>query len=202
VEVERTPQLVKVLRLESYEDALHNTFSDKAVERLGEREKAFREAVGDEEYRIRYLVKLPLEASDSMLNLAKLEHPFEYTLEVLTDHGPRTEPVDLVETFNWRYGLRVHRLLTWVNEKDKTGKEKGGRSYRAVVASDREGKKRVLVVWRDMTGLDPAQERPFLEAQAKELGPFEEQWINGDSAANGFASLDGLFKRLMEEGAR
>ncbi|MGH7381115.1 MAG: site-specific DNA-methyltransferase [Candidatus Methylomirabilales bacterium] len=202
-EAERTPRLVKVLRLESYEDALHNSFSDKAVERLAEREKAYREAVGDEEYRIRYLVKLPLEASDSMLNLAKLEHPFDYTLEVLTDHGPKTETVDLVETFNWLHGLRVHRLLTWVNEKDKGGgKEKTGRAYRAVVAGDREGKKRVLVVWRDMTDLDPQVERPFLEAKAAELGPFEEQWINGDTAAKGFASLDGPFKRLMEEGER
>jgi adenine-specific DNA-methyltransferase len=201
-EAERTPRLVKVLRLESYEDALHNTFSDKAIERLAEREKAHREAVGEEEYRIRYLLKLPLDASDSMLNLAKLEHPFEYTLEVLTDHGPKTESVDLVETFNWLYGLRVHRLLTWVNKKDKAGKEKDGRLYRVVVGSDREGKKRILVVWRDMAGLDAAVERPFLEAQAKDFGLFEEQWINGDTAAQGFASLDGLFKRLMEEGER
>lgn len=201
-EAERTPRLVKVLRLESYEDALHNTFSDKAVERLAEREKAHRDAVGEDGYRLRYLVKLPVDASDSMLNLAKLEHPFGYTLEVLTDHGPKTETVDLVETFNWLYGLRVHRLLTWANEKDKAGKGKDGRSYRAVVASDREGKKRILVVWRDMSGLDPKVERPFLEAKTKELGTFEEQWINGDTAAKGFASLDGLFKRLMEEGER
>ena len=121
-------------------------------------------------------------------------------MEVLTDHGSKSETVDLVETFNWLYGLRVHRPLTWANEKDKAGKTKYGRSYRAVVASDREGKKRILVVWRDMAGLDPKVERPFLEAKAKEIGPFEEQWINGDTAAKGFASLDGLFKRLMEAG--
>jgi len=34
-----------------------------------------------------------------------------------------------------------------------------------------------------MTGLDPAKDREFLEAKAKEIGPFEEQWVNGDSAA-------------------
>jgi adenine-specific DNA-methyltransferase len=201
-EAERTPRLVKVLRLESYEDALHNTFSETSVERLAEREKAHRDAVAEDGYRLRYLVTLPVDASDSMLNLAKLEHPFDYTLEVLTDHGPKTETVDLVETFNWLYGLRVHRFLTWANEKDKAVKERDGRSYRAVVASDREGKKRILVVWRDMTDLDPKVERPFLEAKAGELGTFEEQWINGDTAAKGFASLDGLFKRLMEEGER
>ena len=201
-EAERTPKLVKVLRLESYEDALHNTFSEKAIESLSKREDAYREAVGEDEYRIRYMVKLPLEASDCMLNLSKLEHPFDYTIEVLTDFGPKTQTVDLVETFNWLYGLRVRRMHTWTNPKDKTGKQKEGRLYRAVLGTDREARKRVLVVWRDMTGLDPVTDREFLESKAKEFGPFEEQWVNSDTAAKGFASLDGLFKRLMEEGGR
>ena len=48
-----------------------------------------------------------------------------------------------------------------------------------------------------MTGLDPVKDREFLDAKAKEIGPFEEQWVNGDSAAKGFASLDALFKQLM-----
>lgn len=199
-EAERTPRLVKVLRIESYEDALHNTFSDSNIERLSWREKAYRQVVGDEEYRIRYLLKLPLEASDSMLSLARLEHPFDYTIETLSDYGPKTENVDLVETFNWLYGLRVHRVSSWINKTDKTKKDKEGRLYHAVSGTDREDKKRVLVVWRDMTGLDPIKDREFLEAKAKEIGPFEEQWVNGDSAAKGFASLDPLFKRLMTGG--
>jgi adenine-specific DNA-methyltransferase len=198
-EADRTPRLVKVLRLESYEDALHNTFSEKAIERLAGREKAYQDSVGDEKYRIRYLLALPVEKSDSMLNLAALEHPFDYTLEVLTDHGPRSETVDIVETFNWLYGLRVHRLLRRVNAKDRSGKKKTGRVYQAVIASDRERKKSVLVVWRDMTHLDAKLERPFLEEFAKDLGTFEERWINGDTAALGFVSLDGLFKRLIEQ---
>ncbi len=88
-EADRTPRLVKVLRLESYEDALHNTFSDSNIERLSGREKAYRQVVGDEEYRVRYLVRLPLEGSDSMLNLARLEHPFDYTIETLSDYGSK-----------------------------------------------------------------------------------------------------------------
>jgi len=199
-EAERTPRLVKVLRLESYEDALHNTFSESTFGRIAEREKAVKQMVGDEEYRIRYLVKLPLDASDAMLNLARLEHPFDYTMEVLTDVGPKTQSVDLVETFNWLYGLRVRRVFNWVNPADKTPTHKGGRLYRVVTGTDREGKKRVLIVWRDMEGLDPVKDRAFLEAKAEQIGPFEEQWINGDTAAKGFASLDGLFKRLMAVG--
>jgi adenine-specific DNA-methyltransferase len=201
-EAERTPRLVKVLRLESYEDALHNTFSERVADRLEAREKAYRELMGAEGFRISYLVKMPLLASDSMLNLSKLDHPFDYTLEVLTDHGPKTETVDLVETFNWLYGLCVRRLLTWVNVSDKTDREKEGRSYRAVVADDREGRKRILVVWRDMTSLDPKTERSFLEAKAETIGTVDQRLINGDTAAAGFASLDNLFKALMQEGER
>lgn len=196
-EVLRSPRLVKVVRLESYEDALHNTFSDRVIDRIAKREQAYLDVVGPDQYRVRYLIRLPLEASDAMLNLSKLERPFEYALEILTDHGPRAETVDLMETFNWLYGLRVHRVMTWVNVDDAV-QDGTGREYRAIVATDREGKKRILVVWRDMTGLDPQIERRFLETQVKALGSFDEVWINGDTATPGFASLDGLFRRLME----
>jgi len=121
-------------------------------------------------------------------------------MEVLTYFGPKTQTVDLVGTFNWLYGLRVRRVFTWVNPGDKTPMDKDGRLYRALTGTDREGRKRVLVVWRDMEGLDPVKDRAFLESKAAEIGPFEEQWINGDSAAKGFASLDGLLKRLMAGG--
>jgi adenine-specific DNA-methyltransferase len=192
-EAHRTPRLVKVLELESYEDALHNLAEAEARGRTAKKAEAVRTTAGEEGYRLNYLVKLPLEASDTMLNVEKLEHPFSYTIEVLTDAGPREQTVDLVETFNWLYGLRVKRLLSW---EAKQGKET--RKYRVVVATDRDNRKRILVVWRDMTDLDPKAERTFLEAEVAKLGDFEEKWINGDCAVPGFASLDGLFKRLME----
>ena len=129
-----------------------------------------------------------------MLNLAKLEHPFDYTIEVLGVDGPRTVTVDLVETFNFLYGLHVQRIETW---RDDAGK----RDYRAVKAKDRNGR-RVLVLWRDMDKLDPAVERKFLEARLKKDGPFDEAWISADCAVPGVQSLDGLFKRLLEEEER
>ena len=58
----------------------------------------------------------------------------------------------------------------------------------------------MLVVWRDMESLDPVVERQFLETRVKTEGPSDEMLINGDTAAPGIVSLDGLFKRLMEEG--
>lgn len=192
-EIARTPQLVQVIRLESYEDALHKVGVGEARGRTTKKAEAVRTTAGEERYRLNYLVKLPLDASDTMLNVKKLEHPFSYTVEVLTDDGPREQSVDLVETFNWLYGLRVKRLLTW---EAKQGKET--RKYRVVVATDRDNRKRILVVWRDITGLDPKAERAFLEVEIAKLGEFEEKWINGDCAVPGLASLDGLFKRLME----
>lgn len=193
-EAERTPRLVKVLRLEGYEDALHNLVSDETLEREMPRAKAFKEKVGGDAYRLTYMARLPLEASASMLNLAKLEHPFAYTIEVLGEDGPRTETVDLVETFNFLYGLHVQRIESWHDEAGK-------RDYRAVKARKADGR-RVLVLWRDMDKLDPAVERKFLEAQLKQDDPFDEAWINGDCAVPGVQSLDGLFKRLLEEEER
>ena len=193
-EIERTPRLVKVLRLERYEDALHNLITDDTVKREEPRAKAHKERLGEDAYRLSYLVRLPLEASASMLHLAALEQPFHYTLEVLTDDGPRVETVDLVETFNFLAGLHVERLETWVNDKDK-------RTYRTVKGKDRSGC-RVLVLWRDMENLDPVLERQFLEGKLKIEDPFDEMLINGDTATPGIKSLDGLFKRLLEEGER
>lgn len=214
-EAARTPRLVKIVRLESYEDALHNVAVAEAQGRTTKKASAIRAAAGEETYRLNYLVKLPMEASDTMLNVAALEHPFNYTIEVLTDSGPVSQTVDLVETFNWLYGLRVKRLLTWTHDGGTTSVSSPatktdatervppcGRTYRVVVATDREQRRRILVVWRDMADLDPRAERKFLETKVKELGDFEEMLINGDSAVPGFCSLDGLFKRLMEEGER
>ncbi|MEO0080835.1 MAG: DNA methyltransferase [candidate division WOR-3 bacterium] len=194
-EAERTPRLVKILRLESYEDALHNIATNGTQERVEKREQAYKNAVGESEYSIRYLVKLPLEATDTMVNLAKFEHPFSYTLEILTEDGPKQQQADLVETFNYLYGLRVKRYETWQHD---------GREYRVVKATDREGKRRVLVLWRDMDGLKPKEERDFLEAKLAELSAagesYDEKFINGDCAVPGITSLDALFKRLMTAG--
>ena len=207
-EAERTPRLVKVLRLESYEDALNNVAGPANMEKAASREKAYREVAGEDEYRLKYLVSLPLESSETMLNLAALEHPFDYTLEILTEKGPVRKSVDLMETFNYLYGLRVQKVETWVNEKDrvklKYNREKMPRKYRVIRAMDREQKRRMLVVWRDMIGLDPVTERKFLEAKVKDLAAngenYDEHLINGDTAAAGFVSLDPLFKRLMLAG--
>ncbi len=190
-EATRTPRLVKVLRLESYEDALHNLATDATLAASEAKAAAFQGALGAESYRLNYIARLPMEANPSMLQTARLDHPFRYSLEILTDDGAEARTVDLVETFNWLLGLDVQRVRRWQHEK---------RDYLAVLGRDRANK-RLLVVWRDTADLDPRAERVFLEKQVATLtkdAPFDRMLINGDSATPGFETLDGLFKQLME----
>jgi adenine-specific DNA-methyltransferase len=193
-EVEGTPRAVKVLRLEGYDDALHSLVTEKTLNEEQSRAKAHKKIIGENGYRLHYFVRLPLESSSGMLNLEGLEHPFDYKIEVLTEDGPRVEPVDLVETFNFLYGLHVSRVETWSSGKDK-------RVYK-VVKGRKDNGESTLTLWRDMTELDPVVERDFLEARLKSDGPFDEVLINGDSATPGVKSLDGIFKRLLEEQER
>ena len=194
-EADRTPHIIKVLRLESYEDALHNLVTEDTQNRETPRADAIRNMVGGDAYQLSYLVRLPLDANASMLHLDALDHPFNYQIEVLTNSGPSSQTVDLVETFNFLYGLYVERLETWVNPVDN-------RHYRAVLAKDKKRQK-VLVLWRDMEGYDPVIERKFLEAKLQELAiSFNECLINSDTATPGFRSLDGIFKQLVMEGER
>jgi hypothetical protein len=104
-----------------------------------------------------------------MLNLSALEHPFRYTIEVLTEDGPRAETVDLVETLDFLSGLHVERIETWVNHEDlpapqsTASQQAGGRANRAMKAKNRN-ERRLLVLWRDMEGLVPVVERLLLRA--------------------------------------
>ena len=197
-ETERTPRLVKIIRLESYEDTLHNLAA--AAEKVygGEREQAIKALAGEEAFLLRYWLDLPLAETETTLRSLNLAHPFDYHLEIPTDEGPVFKHVDVVETFNYLYGLRVRRYETWYSPGDDD------RQYRAVKATDREGKRRILVLWRDMQDYAPENERAFLEdklsamEQAGEI--WDEIWINGDSPTPGIVSLDPLFKRLMMQG--
>jgi len=55
------------------------------------------------------------------------------------------------------------------------------------------------VLWRDVKDLSPEIERRFVEAKLQTDDAWDEVLINGDSAIPAARSLDGLFKRLMEE---
>lgn len=102
-------QLVKVIRLESYEDTLNNLQLAEAGTR---QQVTAAHPQLREDYFLNYMLALETQDSPSLLNVAAFADPTAYQLDVKRPgsdaHALRT--VDLVETFNWLIGLRVDKL--------------------------------------------------------------------------------------------
>ena len=167
-EAERSPRIVKVVRLESYEDTLNNL----ALSRTGEQQSALdlsRRQGGDgfaERYLLRYM--LDVETRRSLLNLDAFTDPTSCRLRVRRPGSDesRDAAVDLLETFNWLIGLTVRRIAAprtfgavfrrdgegRLRLKGKLAREEGGAWwFRTVSGSLRDGRK-ALVVWRKRPG--------------------------------------------------
>lgn len=112
-EVDRSPRIVKILRLESYEDTLNNLVlsKKKALDktRAGELEK---NAPLREDYMLHYMLDVETRGSQSLLNIDAFADPTAYTLRVKKSGSDQyvTQNVDLVETFNYLIGLRVMHI--------------------------------------------------------------------------------------------
>ena len=123
-----------------------------------------------------------------LLNTENLERPFDYKLRVHTPEGERLLPVDLVETANLLLGLHVKRIRELRD---------GERRY--VIVEAREGEQKVLIIWRNIEGLDPARERAFLQEHF-DLDTYDAIYTNADSAVSkGEKVLDIEFKKRMLE---
>lgn len=179
-EAERSPRIVKVLRLESYEDALNNIDFD---DEIGQQALRF------DDYLLQYLLRWETRHSETLLNVAKLDKPFAYQLEIHRDGKTRPQPVDLPETFNYLLGLAV---------RTRQVHDDAGRRYlvyRGVLRSGRA----VAVIWRETagwTGDDYARDRDFVAAQ-KLAADADDIFVNGDSFIPDAQALEGVFKARM-----
>jgi adenine-specific DNA-methyltransferase len=97
-EAERSPRIIKVIRLESYEDALNNIEFDDA---------SGQQAMQFEDYLLKYMLKWETRKSGTLLNVEQLTRPFDYKLHIHRDGETRTQAVDLPETFSYLLGLHV-----------------------------------------------------------------------------------------------
>jgi adenine-specific DNA-methyltransferase len=181
--IEWSPRLLKILRLESFEDSLN------ALELPEERDArlAGQQEIFGDDYLLKYMLDFETEDSRVRLNTQALEHPFDYKLRIHGNDGLVEVPVDLVETFNLLMGLHVQRIHALAD---------GKRAYRVVEAL--EDGRPVLVAWRDMAGFDPERDRAFLEGRF-DLPAFAVVYVNGDSSIPNGRSLDGEFHRRMNE---
>lgn len=188
-------QLVKVIRLESYEDTLNNL---QVAEASAQSKVVAVNPTMRENYFLHYLLELETQGSPSLLNVAQFDDPTAYTLRIKQpgSDAQAQRAVDLVETFNWLLGLRVSKLLApqvfaarFAEERDaelgadadprqvlkaplspvKAGKNGWWfRTVQGVLADD----KSVWVVWRKLTS-DPAQDNLVLEAYLREQLGFD-----------------------------
>ena len=186
-EIERSPRIMKIIRLESYEDTLNNLELKRteAQQSLLEKHAAFRE-----DYMLHYMLDVESRGSASLLNIDRFEDPFNYKLNIATGTVGETKPtvVDLVETFNYLIGLRVKTM-------DDV------RGVRVVTGLNPQGE-RVLILWRKTKELDNEALDEWFRKQGYNTKDQEYDviYVNGDNNLENLRKADQTWKvRLIEE---
>ena len=183
-EAERSPRIVKCIRLESYEDTLDSIEFDEGSGQLPLADPA-------EEYLLKYMLSWETRDSATLLNPAKLNNPFSYRLRVHANGEKRERTADLPETFNYLLGLKVQKREAFDDD---------GRRYLVFRGETRDAPgRKVAVIWReteDWTEDDFARDRDFV-AQHNLTGGADTVYVNGDSAIPGAKPIELMFKVRM-----
>jgi adenine-specific DNA-methyltransferase len=227
-EAERSPRIVKVIRLESYEDALNNleTRRTKVQQSLLDAPEAQGADKLREQYLLRYLLDVETRGSQSLLNVGAFSDPTAYKLKVKRPGSDesREVTVDLPETFNWLIGLTVRHIgaphaFSARFERDAEGRlrlkgriklEAGGPWWFRTVSGTTPDGRRALVIWRKRPGGETTegieQDNLVLDEWFKQQGysskdsEFDLIWVNGDNNLENLKAPDDTWKvRLIEE---
>jgi len=195
----------KYLRLESFEDALDNIAFQPADGEAGQ------SLLGLENYVLGYMLDFETRESETLLNVAKLDAPFDYTLR---RHGKdEPQPVDLPETFNYLIGLHIdsRRALECgtspcrfepappKNKPTVPPECAAIQGTRYLVYRGRVGGKATAIIWRTTKGWTEKEfeaDRAFVAKEELTEGA-EDIFVNTDSFIEGAQSLDPVFKNLM-----
>lgn len=223
-EAERAPRIVKVVRLESYEDALNNleTRRTDTQQLLLDAPEAQGPDGLKEQYVLRYMLNVETRGSQSLLNVQAFTDPTAYRLKVKRPGSDESREVhvDLLETFNWLVGLTVRHLAapqtfsaTFLRDsegrlqlKDARLKQDSAGPYwfRTVTGTTPDGRK-ALVIWRKLTG-DPEQDNLVLDEWFTTQGysakdsEFDLIYVNGGNNLENLKTPDDRWKvRLIEE---
>lgn len=200
-------QILKYLRLESYEDALSNIS-------LVEKSSFFGSNFGDD-YLIGYM--LDMEAKGSLLNLDAFISPFEYNMKITEKNECKERPVDVVETFNYLIGLSVHSqsAISYFSTKKATDPSYEGAvdllndpngvyGFRQIEGTLADGR-RALVIWRNINKDNILASNAALDAYFSKyrINPtdreFDVIYINGDNNLENLRLDDELWKVVLTE---
>lgn len=162
------PQIVKVLKLESYEDTLNN-LELRRSDLFG---KLPEQAQHD--YLLHYM--LNIESRDSLLNVSHFAKPFDYGLNISTTSAGAYDwqKVDLVETFNYLIGATV------IGVDDKRS-EQGFVAVECRLPSQHTDEK-TLIFWRDCEriGYDELQKHFDRLGINPADSEYSQVYVNGD----------------------
>ena len=179
-EAERSPRIVKYMRLESYEDALNNIAFDETSNQM---------ALEFDDYLLKYMIKWETRASETLLNVEKLSRPFCYKMHIRGDGQTREKVADIPETFNYLMGLHIETRRVYDDD---------GRHYLVYRGQTREGR-RIAVIWRETEGWqksDFERDKDFVADQSFSEG-VDEIFVNGDSFIREAKVLEPMFKARM-----
>ena len=186
-EAERSPRLIKYMRLESYEDALDSI-------RFEEDEEQLRLAEELDGYLLNYMLEWETKDSETLLNPAELVSPFNYLLRVHENGDVRERGADVAETFNYLLGLDVRTRRVY---------QDGGHRYLVFRGETLETPGRTtVVIWRDTEGWSEdelAADRDFVAAEGMAEGA-DVVYVNGMSSIPAARPVEPLFKARMFAG--
>lgn len=222
-EAERSPRIVKVVRLESYEDALNNLDLHRTKQQQSLLDLAEAKAADGlkEQYLLRYLLDVETRGSQSLLNIAAFTDPTAYKLKVKRPGSDESREVnvDLLETFNWLIGLTVRHIAApqsfsaaferdsekRLRLKGRIKQEVGGLYWFRTVTGTTSDGRRALIIWRKLNGV-PEQENLLLDEWFAKQGysakdsEFDVIWVNGGNNLENLKTPDDHWKvRLIEE---
>ena len=222
-EAERSPRIVKVVRLESYEDALNNLETrrtDRQKELLDSAEAQGTDGLR-EQYILRYMLDVETRGSQSLLNVQAFTDPTAYRLKVKRPGSDESRGVnvDLLETFNWLIGLTVQHIAapqTFSAAFKRNGEKRlclngclkqetdGLYWFRTVIGTTPDGR-RTLVIWRKLSG-EPEKDNLVLNEWFTKQGysakdsEFDLIYVNGGNNLENLKTPSDLWKvRLIEE---
>lgn len=170
---------IKVIKLESYEDALNNLELKKPKMGLFDNNPEFKE-----DYLLKYA--LDVESRGSVLSIKDFKNPFDYSMKIAVDSAGAFEEktIDLVETFNFLIGLKV---ASYEYQLDK--------GFVRVEGKLPTGEN-TLVIWRDCEKISYEKLREWenrLNIGTKD-NPYDVIYINGDH------NLPEIYSPTKEEG--
>jgi len=180
----------KYSELEQYEDSLENIANDLKPDEL----LLYTEI---DDYLIKYMIDWESNDSNIFLNPDNLQDPFNYKLYITKDYKQQLVNIDLIETFNYLFGLHVKKYYKKVYDDIQ---------YVAVLG-EKEGKTYVII-WRPTKNINVEKDKENINVEKDKENindilkniniDVDEIYVNTDAILDrSFNVIDSLFKNLM-----